>query len=309
MNVLVTGGAGYIGTALVDELAQNPEINQIIIYDNLTRENRNLFINTNPHLNGKVKLIQADILDTRRIRKALKDVQVVYHLAAKVMAPFSNVDAHFFEQINHWGTAELAYALEEAPSIIKVIFVSSTAVYGASKELVQENAPPNPITFYASSKQRAEQHMLRIASKIPTTIVRCGNVYGFNTSMRFDTVINKFMFDAHFNNKISIHGNGKQTRSFVHIDRVSNLLANIYNTKEASGIYHLTDKNLQIIDLVDALKEIYPEMEFTFINQHITMEDLKVDASTNLAQFYTIEQKTLIEELNAFKGKLGFVPN
>lgn len=308
MNILITGGAGYIGTALVQKLAAKKEVNSILVYDNLTRENHNLFIGKSEGLNEKVKFQMGDILDSRRIRKALKGIDVVYHLAARVSTPFSNIDPHFFEQTNHWGTAELVYAIEENPSIQKVIFVSSTSVYGSSNEMVGESSIPNPNTFYSISKWRAEQHMQRLGEKRQTTIVRCGNVYGFNPSMRFDSVINRFMFDAHFNNKISIHGTGKQSRSFIHINRVSDLLCALRNSSESSGVHNLTDKNLQILDIVDGLKEIYPEMEFMFINQHLDMRDLKVNPSSALSALHTIDDSTLVKELKQFQSQFGFKP-
>lgn len=308
MNILITGGAGYIGTALVQQLAAKKEVNSILVYDNLTRENHNLFIGKSEGLNDKVKFLMGDILDSRKIRKALKGIDVVYHLAARVSTPFSNIDPHFFEQTNHWGTAELVYAIEENPAIQKVIFVSSTSVYGSSSEMMEEHSIPNPNTFYSISKWRAEQHMQRLGEKRQTTIVRCGNVYGFNPSMRFDSVINRFMFDAHFNNKISIHGTGKQSRSFIHINRVSDLLCALRNSGEPSGVHNLTDKNLQILDIVDGLKEIYPEMEFMFINQHLDMRDLKVNPSSALSALHTIDDSTLVKELKQFQSQFGFKP-
>ncbi len=308
MNILITGGAGYIGTALVQQLATQPDVNSILVYDNLTRDNHNLFIGKSQGLSHKVKFQMGDILDSRRIRKALKGIDVVYHLAARVSTPFSNIDPHFFEQTNHWGTAELVYAIEENTSVQKIIFVSSTSVYGSSKDLVKVNATPNPDTFYSISKLRAEQHLQRLGEKRQTTILRCGNVYGFNPSMRFDSVINKFMFDAQFNHKISIHGTGKQSRSFIHIDRASNLLCALRNSQEPSGIHHLTDKNLQILDIVDVLKELYPEMEFMFINQHLDMRDLKVDTSSALSSLYTLPETDLKTELTAFQSQFGFTP-
>src|SRR5262245_1850053 len=130
MKIFITGGAGYIGTELVNELAKNNSVEQIIVFDNLSRGNYNFFFGANSG-NRKIKFIQGDILDSRKIRKELKGIDVVYHLAAKVTTPFANIDSHFFEQINHWGTAELIYALEES-RVKKFIFTSSASVYGST---------------------------------------------------------------------------------------------------------------------------------------------------------------------------------
>src|SRR5262245_45995294 len=104
MNILVTGGAGYIGAELVYRLAQQEDVTSILVYDNLTRDNFNLFISHSHRINNsKVKFEMGDLLDSRKLRKVLKNIDVVYHLAARVDAPYSNVDSHVFEQVNNWG--------------------------------------------------------------------------------------------------------------------------------------------------------------------------------------------------------------
>src|SRR6478609_4815037 len=123
MKVLVTGGAGYIGAELVYKLAQQEDVSEVIVYDNLARENYNLFISHSHRIKSKVKFEMGDLLDSRRLRKALKGVDIVYHLAAKTEAPFTNVDSHVFEQVNNWGTAELVFAVEETKSVSKFVYL------------------------------------------------------------------------------------------------------------------------------------------------------------------------------------------
>jgi len=124
MKVLITGGAGYIGTVLTKNLVKSPEIEEIIIYDNLSRKNSNLFLGDRLPNAEKIKLVNGDILDLRKLNRVLKDVDVVYHLAARVSTPFANVDADFHEQVNHWGTSELVSAVEES-NVRKFIYTSS----------------------------------------------------------------------------------------------------------------------------------------------------------------------------------------
>jgi UDP-glucose 4-epimerase len=95
MNVLITGGAGYIGTELIFELSANLISVKSLVYDNLSRGNYNLFLGKGPKQQN-VKFIQGDILDSRSIRKVLKGIDVVYHLAAKVTTPFANIRFSFF---------------------------------------------------------------------------------------------------------------------------------------------------------------------------------------------------------------------
>lgn len=304
MNILITGGAGYIGTELVFELSQKPDVDSILVYDNLSRGNYNLFLGKGPRQNN-VKFIHGDMLDSRSIRKVLKGIDVVYHLAAKVTTPFANIDSHFFEQINHWGTAELVYAIEES-AISKFIFTSSASIYGSTTVPATEEMPPHPTSFYGVSKHRAEEHVRRLFQSIPTLILRCGNVYGYSKSMRFDAVINRFMFDANFGHRLTINGSGNQSRSFIHVNKVTKILAALMHAEVPSGIYNLTDKNLEIVDIIDVMKKIYPDLEYLFINQHITMQELKVENSSRLHAFVPLPVSTLEDELTEFRERFSF---
>jgi UDP-glucose 4-epimerase len=306
MKVLVTGGAGYIGTELVSLLIANPSVDQVIIYDNLSRHNYNMFLGLRLQKHHKIKFIKGELLDSRALKKVMKGVDVVYHLAAKVTTPFSNADAHAYEQVNHWGTAELVYAVEES-EVKRFIYASSTGVYGSSKMPAHEDTPPVPQSFYASSKLRGEEHVRRLIPKIDTYIMRCGNVYGYSKSMRFDAVINKFVFEANFNKLITIQGDGKQSRTFIHIEMLSKALHNLLASDLPSDVYNVVDKNLRVIDILDVLKELIPELEFIFINQHLSLHELNVKLNPLVNDTLGIHnQRTLKEELSEFLTKFSF---
>jgi len=306
MNILITGGAGYLGTELVKLLAKADQVENIIIYDNLDKSNINLFLGHTFHKKERIKFINGDLLDSRKLRKTLNGVDVVIHLAAKVTTPFANNDPHFFEQVNNWGTAELVYAVENS-SVKQFVYTSSASVYGASKTLLHENSSLNPRTFYGISKMRGEEHVQRLSEQMSTHILRLGNVYGYSKNMRFDAVINRFMFDANFHNRISIHGSGKQSRSFIHIDIIAQLLHDLLFTIVPSGIYNVVDRNLQVLDVVDVLKEIFPALEFIFINQHLELREMRVDTNSKLREYIDYRNDTpLKDELLVFKEKFAF---
>lgn len=306
MNVMITGGAGYLGTELTNILVNMPEVDKVIVYDNLSRPNYNLFLGLRGPRHAKIKFVKGELLDSRALRKILKDVDVVYHLAAKVTTPFSDGDAHGYEQVNHWGTAELVYAVEES-NVSRFIYTSSTGIYGSSKEAVDELTAPDPKTLYAISKWRGEEHVHRLAGKIDTYIMRCGNVYGYSKSMRFDAVINKFVFESNFNRLVTIQGNGKQSRSFIHIEMLSRALANLSHAALPSGTYNLVEKNLQVLDILDAVKELVPDLEFIFINQHLHLNELKVKVNVQINQLLGLQNhRTLKEELSEFLAKFSF---
>ncbi len=274
MKILVTGGAGYIGTELIRNLVLLPEVEKIILYDNLSRGNYNIFLHSGIK-RGKVTFIKGKMLDSRTLKKVVNEVDVVYHLAARVSTPMSNESSHLFEQVNNWGTAELVYAVEES-NVKKFIYLSSASVYGASSNEVDYTIEPNPTSFYGISKYRGEQHVMRLMENVPCYVIRCGNVYGYGISMRFDAVINRFMFDASFIGRINIYGDGLQRRSFIYIDKITEILVNLLNADLSPGIYDAVDRILSIIEVASVLKEFYPSLEMLYINQHMRMRELIV---------------------------------
>ena len=306
MNILITGGAGYIGTPLVDLLCANPVVEKIVVYDNLSRANYNLFIGAKKEGYQKLIFIRGELLDSRKLKQSLKDIDVVYHLAARVTTPFANSDAHLFDQINHWGTAELANLLEET-TVKKLIYTSSAGVYGSSTEPVDEQVEPDPKSFYGISKLRAEEHVRRLSSRMPVYIFRCANVYGYNRSMRFDAVINKFMFEANFEKRITIHGNGEQSRSFIHVNQIATALANVFSTDLAGGTYNLVDKTYKVMDIVDELKQLFPDLEFILINQYLNLSNLNIKKNEEVNRKLGIAQEaSLKNDLIEFRNRVRF---
>ena len=304
MKVLITGGAGYIGTALTSSLLQEKSVEQIIIYDNLSRSNRNFFIGVDKLNADRLKFIQGDILDSRLLKKVVQEVDVVYHLAANVTTPFSDQNPHLFEQVNHWGTAELVYAIEGS-NVQRLIYLSSVSVYGASNKVYQVGDIPVPKTFYGISKLRGEEHMGRLFDKMDAYIIRCGNVYGYNKSMRFDAVINKFMFEANFKKRINVKGSGEQYRPFIHINKTAHSLAELSSNSLKGGTYNLVEHNLAIGEVVKNLREVYPALEIIFVDQHMKMRQLKVEGSDELQETWN-SKSSLYDELLEFKKAFTF---
>lgn len=303
MRVLITGGAGYIGTELVRKVSMNPMVSEVIVYDNLARETYGLFFTTLKHPE-KIHFVFGDILDSRKLKGILRGVDVLYHLAARVSTPFAREGSHLFEQVNHWGTAELSYLVENS-EIRKVIYTSSASVYGFSNEPVVESTPPKPTTHYGISKLNGENELSRLVDK-NVLILRCGNVYGHGSSLRFDAVINKFMFEAHYYNRISVSGSGKQYRSFIHIDLISDALTRLLTHEMASGIYNLTHMNLSIDEVSKTIKSIYPGLEILYIEQDMPLRSLLVKQNPAVTKLNSKKPGVLEQQLRKFKSRFSF---
>ena len=305
MNILITGGAGYIGSALTLLLQNIDEVEKIIVYDNLKRKNYSLFT-CHEKLN-KVEFINADILDRNKLTKAVQKVDKVIHLAAKVLTPFSDSEIHAFDQINNWGTAHLVDMLEKNPK--DVLFLSSASVYGVSTNnyLLNEQSNITPSSFYGTSKLDAEKHIQRLEDCCNYYILRCANVYGYSPAWRMDAVVNKFMFEANFKKQIIIYGDGTQHRPFIYLKTLLKVIEKIIIGKTVKkGIYNLVEHNLSINDIKDVVQKIIPETEVIYINKENKLKGLRLEPSHSLFNQLGIEETNFEKELKQFKNSFSF---
>lgn len=306
MNILITGGAGYVGTELIYRLEADESVNKIVVYDNLSRSNYNLFIGRLKLRISKVQFVQGDILDSRKLKKEVDSADIIFHLAAKVTTPFADHNPHEFDQINNWGTAELCYLVQKS-NVKKFIYASSVSVYGASEEEIDIETPLNPKTFYGISKMHGEQHVNVLRnSDTQIYVLRLGNVYGYSKSMRFDSVINKFMFEANFIKRLRINGNGDQSRSFIHIDQVSALLKKVALTNLKPDTYNLVSNTFSINEIVGEFKVLYPELEMVFVNQNLKMRSLGVKPDERISELTSLNHDSLYAKLKEFREQFSY---
>ena len=202
MVILVTGGAGYVGTRLANYLSQKGH--NVRVLDNLTYGNCGLF--------PSIDLYVGDITVPIDIEKAVKDVDSVYHLAAISNDPTGNLNEAVTEAVNYIGSINVLDAAKNA-GVKQFIFASSSSVLGIQEgENVTEETVPNPITVYSRTKLKAEKEILAAASdNFITTAIRPATICGVSPRQRFDLVINNLTGLAFFEKKIIIHG-GDQRR-------------------------------------------------------------------------------------------------
>jgi UDP-glucose 4-epimerase len=267
-RAIVTGGAGFIGSHLVEKLYELG-LNIVIIDNLLTGKVSNI-----NHLlkDKKVKLIKADIRNLESIKKSFKDVEYVFHLASQVRVDKSIQDPVLTNDININGTLNILKASLKT-NVERFIFASSAAVYGdVGKGLIDENAPKNPITPYGASKLAAESYC-KVFHKmygLKVTLLRYFNVYGPRQ---------KFGVVANFVKRVSkglppiIYGDGMQTRDFVHVyDAIEATLLASKSTKaigeafniasgKATSINELAKKVVSIFGKIN-LKPVYKKAKF-----------------------------------------------
>ena len=180
-----------MGAALAARLARRDDVDEVVVFDNLSRGEQALFLGGGvPGRTRPVRLVRADLLDTRRLSRALDGIDLVFHLAARVTTPFAHGDVHAYDQVNRWGTAELGRLLETpGSSVRRLVNVSSAAVYGDTSEAAGLGTPPAPGSAYGASKWEGERLLERLSDHLDLCQVRCANVYGYGVAMRFDAVV------------------------------------------------------------------------------------------------------------------------
>lgn len=281
MRVLVTGGAGYLGTSVVNALSERSDVSDIVIYDNLSRGNRNFFLG-GPGNGQPVRFIQGDMLDSAKLPRVLEGIDVVMHLAARVKTPFADEATHAMDQVNHWGTAELSYALERS-DVRRVVYTSSTAVYGHNDQAADVSDLPSPVTAYGVSKLAGESMLRRLGDEMSICIVRCGNVYGFNRSMRFDAVVNRMAFDARFSGRVMIEGSGEQLRSFIHVAQAAAVLTDLACSDCGGDTWNLVEHTRSVNEIAETLESIYPDLERMWVQPNLHVRSLSVRTDQRLA--------------------------
>lgn len=284
MKLLITGGAGYIGSALIRRLAVREDIDEIVIYDNLS-QSRAALLSPLPGGRCHLRLIRADLLDTRSLTKALDGIHTVVHLAARVTTPFAHDDLHGFDQINRWGTGELGLAIERSSSVKRVVYASSTAVYGDTHGIeatAADNTPCNPVTAYGHSKCQAERLLDALADSQSVITMRLGNVSGPAPAARFDSLVNRLLFDAWFSGRVQIQGSGEQRRALLHVQTAARALDRALSGFIEPGTYDLVDRTVSVLDVVREIRALLPETEVLFISQHLTLPDARVRVDPRL---------------------------
>ena len=251
MRALVTGGSGFIGSNLVRRLRE--EGNDVVVLDDLSSGYaRNL-----ESLAG-IELVRGDVRDAPLLEQVMRGCEVVFHLAASVGNKRSIDNPILDADINVMGTLRVLEAAR-ANKVRKVVFSSSAGIFGELKTLpIAEDHPVEPDTPYGASKLCAEKLCLSYAKLYPVECVclRYFNVYG--PHQRFDAygnVIPIFVFQALRGQRLTVFGDGEQTRDFLHVDDVVQANVRAAQAAGVSGAFNVgSGTRISINDLLHLLR-------------------------------------------------------
>lgn len=259
-EILVTGGAGYLGSHLVELLLSNNY--KVKVLDNLSFGDNALKILKKKY---KFELINGDIRDLRVVLNSMEGCDAVIHLAGIVGDPASKLDPIQSTEINHLST-KLVIDAAKYFQIKQFLFASTCSVYGASNSrLLSEKSKLNPVSIYAETKLKSEKIILEGSQKyLSPTILRAGTLFGYSNRMRFDLVINLFAAQAFSKHKITVEG-GNQWRPFVHVKdaALAYLLALEKKRGTVKGIFNLgsDELNHKISDIGKIIQQNIPNVK------------------------------------------------
>jgi UDP-glucose 4-epimerase len=236
-RVLVTGGAGFIGSHVVDRLVD--EGYSVCVVDDLSAGS---LANIKGHVGlGGVDFVRADVRDRRVIGKLFHGVDAVVHLAAIVGVPLSLKNPELTSDVNVKGTRAVLSSCVRG-GVRRFIFVSSCAVYGVPRYLpVDEVHPTSPISPYAVSKLEGERSCQKIAgSGLDLAILRLFNVYGRRQAHgEYSGVITKFLDSTEKGKPLVVYGDGSQTRDFVHVSDVAEAILTLVGNHGVQGVFNV----------------------------------------------------------------------
>lgn len=259
MNILVTGGMGYIGTTLIPKL--------LYLGHSVTCVD-NLYWKQYPELlryeygNVNFEFIHADLTSDRVYKSFLNDYHAIIHLAAIVGAPACDKIPEYTKKLHVDFTRDLINNLDDDQILI---YPNTNSGYGATtgEEYCDENTPMNPISLYGSTKCEAEKIVLEHKKSV---VFRLATVFGLSQRMRLDLLVNNFCYKAAQNIPMDIY-EGHFKRNFVHIDDVAYAFMFALDNKPYmyQNVYNLgnDESNMSKMDLVNMIKEICPNWQVT----------------------------------------------
>ncbi len=298
-NVLVTGGAGFIGSNLVKYLVEND--NNVKVLDNFSSGFR---INLEPFKN--ITIIDGDIRNRTDVEHAIRDTDVIFHLAASVGNKRSIENPITDAEINVLGTIQILEAARKQ-GIKKIVTSSSASIYGEPKIIpIKEDTPPEPDSQYGCTKLCEEKLSLAYSKLYDMEVIclRYFNVYGINH--RFDaygSVFPIFLYHILQNEPISIYGDGEQTRDFVNVNDIVQANIKAAEANGVSGAFNVgSGKRTSINQVVKILSNIFDNIKINHMPKRLG------DVKDSQADISLIKEKiNYIPEIDLEKGLEEFV--
>lgn len=279
-KVLVTGGAGYIGSVLVKLLLDKGYYVRVL--DNLSFGGEAIVELLN---NKNFDFVKGDIRERKDLESAMKDIEYVAHLASIVGDPACAINPELTKDINLNG-AKLTYQVANEMGIKKFVFASTCSNYGKmadSNAFVNEESQLKPVSLYAETKVEFEQYLLSQDKKnvAKPTCLRFSTVYGLSPRIRFDLTVNEFTKELAMGKELVVFGE-QFWRPYCHVVDLSRGVITVFEANEetvAFNVYNVgdTSENYQKQMIVDEIVKQIPDAKIKFVSRNEDPRDYRVN--------------------------------
>jgi len=301
MNILITGGAGYLGSKLIHLLINHSQVKRLVIFENFTTGNKNIFRGLHDE---RISVLEGDLLNSLDVEFGLRKIDLIIHLAAISHTPLSGGVEKNIIKVNAWGTENILKAAIKY-NVKKIIFSSTITINGA---IDQDGKVYNDNNAFSRSKRIAEELLMEAfhKNKINIEILRFGTLYGISPLMNFSTFVNKMAFDAAIDKRIVILGNGIQKRVVTSIEKASFEILKYLELNSQTKINEIYDNIISPAEIAQIVSEELPN-----VNQYYTDQDNltrfsflpknEIEITSNQKEEFKIKFLDIINELKLWK--------
>ncbi|MGZ0745972.1 NAD-dependent epimerase/dehydratase family protein [Haloparvum sp. AD34] len=308
MDVLVTGGCGYVGSVLVPQLLDDDRVDRVVVLDNLSNGSPRTLFGTGLGAGSAdsgdgadLEFQRGDVREYGDVETAARGVDTIIHLAAITGASSTHDRRDETLAVNADGTDHVATAAGKH-DVDTLVFASSCNNYGrAATTDIDETTEPDPLNPYAESKQRGEEIIANAADEhgFDATALRMSTNYGAAPGVRFNLVVNTFVFRALTDRPLTVYGDGSNWRPFIHVRDAAGAFKQAALNPDAwpQAVYNVGDgdENYQISDVAELIRdELNTDLEVTYLRDknpgpsyHVNFDRL---AETGYALDYTLAE-------------------
>jgi nucleoside-diphosphate-sugar epimerase len=305
MHIVVSGGAGYIGSTLVPVLLEAGH--RITVIDRLYFGDESLRRMAGPY-GEQLRLVRADV---RRVDpRVFEGIDALVDLAGISNDPSCELDPDLTRSINLEGALRVA-RLAQAAGARRIVFASSCSVYGHGAELsLAEDSPLHPVSLYARCKAEAEERLLSLAKStgIAVTILRFATVFGLSAKMRFDLAVNVMTKNAYVARRITVEGGGQQWRPFVHVRDVAETIRRVLDGAPSAEPRILNvgsaQSNVRIKNLAYRVRDLVPGTEIVMAPTDPDLRDYHVSFDRLARDLDFRPSRTIEEGISEILGAL-----
>jgi nucleoside-diphosphate-sugar epimerase len=292
MRILITGGAGYIGSVLTNLALQRGHT--VTAVDALWFNEQIPLIHLN---NPNYTFHKGDIGSTTLMEPLCENADFIIHTAAVVGDPASKLFPELTTEVNEKASIRLIKTAQKA-GVKGFIFFSTCSNYGVANDLATEDTPLQPLSLYAESKVNVERYLMEKSQDLDWVIGRLSTIYGASPRMRFDLTVNDFTLNAYTKKYLDIFL-PESYRPYIHVYDISNVMLHLIDSFETvkNNVFNIgfPGENYQKIQIAETVKKFIPDLKIDILKEGGDKRDYQVDFS-KLHRFIDVKQVFNVEK-------------